>query len=161
MPTNSDMRKLRISSSQNLDQAMTNIRRFLTAQDSAVGLSGLDSRTVSNSTAARSLTAQAAMISKLSEIAARLGQLERGSELGTVGIFLKRVVRKAIGWYSRPVYDFDRTMIVSLEQIRRDMLGLQEQLFALQQAIAKEATASLIGSQSSGEFSKQRNPSTE
>jgi hypothetical protein len=73
------------------------------------------------------------MTSRLSEIAARLGEVEPHSMLGALGVFLKRVVRKAIGWYSRPAHEFDRAAIELLQQIRQDMLGLQHQIAALQE----------------------------
>lgn len=73
------------------------------------------------------------MTARLSEIAARLGEVEPNSKLGALGVFLKRVVRKTIGWYSRPAHEFDRAAVELLQQIRQDMVALQQQVAALQE----------------------------
>jgi hypothetical protein len=79
---------------------------------------------------------QGANLAALSEIAARLGEVEPHSEMGAAGVFLKRAVRKAIGWYSRPEHEFDRATVAALQQVRQDMLGLQRQINVLHQEIA-------------------------
>jgi len=76
---------------------------------------------------------QAEMIGRLSEIAGRLGQVEPNSKLGPPGVFLKRILRKLIGWYSRPAQQFDRASLELLNQVRHDMLLLQQQIMTLQQ----------------------------
>jgi len=133
---NEDVRKLRITSSMTLEQAMLEVRQYLAARNTTAGdqvsSAGRD-RTADVRSAQFSM--QAAMASRLSEIAARLGEIEPHSRFGALGVFLKRVVHAAIGWYSRPAHEFDRAAIELLQQIRQDMIGLQRQLFALQERV--------------------------
>ena len=42
-------------------------------------------------------------------------------------------MRKTIGWYSRPAHEFDRAAVELLQQIRQDMIALQQQVAALQE----------------------------
>lgn len=131
---NEDVPKLRITSSMSLEQAMLEVRKYLAAKGS--GADGqVPSAVRSRSAGARpaQFSMQAAMTTRLSEIAARLGGVEPHSKLGPLGVFLKRVVRKAIGWYSRPVHEFDRAAIELFQQIRQDMVALQQQIAALQE----------------------------
>lgn len=69
---------------------------------------------------------QDALVDRLSRIAASLGAIDPNSKLGAPGVLLKRLVRKAIGWYSRPVHEFDRVLIELLQQIRQDIIRLQQ-----------------------------------
>ena len=64
-------------------------------------------------------------------MSAKYGAIEPHSKAGVFGIYLKRIIRKAIGWYSRPVYEFDRTVVEAFEQTRLDMQGLQQQIQVL------------------------------
>jgi len=129
-----DAPKLRITSGMSLERAMLEVRRYLAAGSTTFGkqLAGA-APSCSNPTRTAQFSAQAAMANRLSEIAARLGEVEPNSKLGAPGVFLKRVVRKAIGWYSRPADEFDRSAVGLLQQIRQDMIGLQQQLLALQE----------------------------
>jgi hypothetical protein len=147
MPTNADVRKLRVSSSMSLEEAMAEVRRYLRASGSVATDSVQATNQYSGgSNASRSsqFPMQAAMITRLSEIAARLGEVEPHSKLGTAGVLLKRMVRKAIGWYSRPVHEFDRTAIELLQQIRHDMLGLQQQIASQQQEMANPSSTAPV-----------------
>jgi len=101
---------------------------------------------------------QSANIAGLSEIAARQGKVEPHSEMGAAGVFLKRAVRKAIGWHSRPVHEFDRATVAALQQVRQDMLGLQQQIAALRQEIANGTPAP---TQPAGESVHAQNASSE
>ena len=126
--------KLRITSSMSMEQAMLEVRRYLAARSNTSGEQ--TPKAAQHRTAALRavpFSMQAAMAGRLSEIAARLGELDPHSKLGAPGVFLKRIVRKAIGWYLRPVHEFDRTAIELLRQIRQDMVGLQQQIAALQE----------------------------
>lgn len=142
MSTNAKVPKLRILSSMSLEQAMAEVRRYLEAKNSAGSSpSSWTSPAKTGSGAARSsqFNMQGANLAGLSEIAARLGQVEPHSEMGAAGVFLKRVVRKAIGWYSRPVHEFDRATIAALQQVRQDMLGLEQQIASLHQEVGESA----------------------
>ncbi len=123
---------------------MAEVRRYLEAKNSTgsnvPSWSG-PSKTGSGAIASSQFNMQGANIAGLSEIAARQGQVEPHSEMGAAGVFLKRAVRKAIGWYSRPAHDFDRATIAALQQVRQDMLGLQQQIAALHQEMATGVTA--------------------
>jgi len=149
MSTNAEVPKLRIPSSATLEQAMAEVRKYLAARNAADSNPAPTASQTAGSVGALSsqFTAQDALIARLSEIAARLGEVEPNSKLGPPGVYLKRTIRKAIGWYSRPVYHFDRAAIEALQQIRQDMLGLQQQVAALQQEIAKEVPVALPGVQ--------------
>ena len=122
----------------NLEQAMAEVRRYLQAGNS-------HAFSTSNPAAAAlpspQFNMQSANLAALSEIAARLAQIEPHSEMGAAGVFLKRAVRKAIAWYSRPGHEFDRATIAALQQVRQDMQGLQQQITALRQDIAHGALA--------------------
>jgi len=143
MPTSADALKVRISSSMSLEQAMAEVRRYLDAKavSATAALGSTDAASIAIDTS--QLALQAALLGRLSEIATRLGQVEPNSKLGPPGVFLKRVVRKLIGWYSRPVHEFDRAVIELLQQIRLDMLGLQQQISVIQQAMTKRNPATL------------------
>jgi hypothetical protein len=129
---NEDVRKLRIASSMSLEQAMLEVRKYLAARTSSAS-----DQVETRSTKVRSaqFNTQAAMANRLSEIAARLGEVEPNSKLGALGVLLKRVVRKAIGWYSRPAHEFDRAAIELLQQIRQDMIGLQLHIATIQEQV--------------------------
>jgi hypothetical protein len=144
MSTNANVPKLRILSSMSLEQAMTEVRRYLEAKNSAGSNPASwtsQGKTGSGAVLSTQFNMQGANIAGLSEIAARLGEVEPHSEMGAAGVSLKRAVRKAIGWYSRPVHDFDRATIAALQQVRQDMFGLQQQIVALRQEIANGTPA--------------------
>jgi len=128
----------------NLEQAMAEVRRYLEAKNNA-GSNPVawtsQGKAGSGAVLSTQFNMQGANIAGLSEIAARLGEVEPHSEMGAAGVFLKRAVRKAIGWYSRPVYEFDHATIAALQQVRQDMLGLQQQIVALRQEIANGTLA--------------------
>ncbi|MGD0930410.1 MAG: hypothetical protein ABR902_07155 [Candidatus Korobacteraceae bacterium] len=160
MSTKANVPKLRILSSMSLEQAMAEVRRYLAAKNKAgsgYAFSNSPDKTGSGSAPSQLFNLQSANLAGLSEIAARLGHIEPHSEMGAAGVFLKRAMRKAIGWYSRPVHEFDRATVAALQQIRQDMLGLQQQIAALRQEMASGASA---GSQSDGDsVTAQNSPS--
>ena len=116
----------------NLEQAMGEVRAYLDKKklDAAMpaDVPGLP---------AGQLSMQGAFIARLADIATRLGQVEPNSKLGPPGVFLKRVMRKSIGWYSRPAQEFDRTAVETFQQIRNDMLQMQQQIVALNKRVAE------------------------
>lgn len=121
---------------------MSEVRRYLEAKNSAGSAFWTSpGKTGSGAVSSSQFNMQGANIAGLSEIAARQGQVEPHSEMGAAGVFLKRAVRKAIGWYSRPAHEFDRATIAALQQVRQDMLGLQQQIAALRQEIANGTPA--------------------
>ena len=127
---------------------MAEVRRYLEAKNSAgSSLASWTSpgKTGSGAALSTQFNMQGANIAGLSEIAARLGEVEPHSEMGAAGVFLKRAVRKAIGWYSRPVHAFDRATIAALQQVRQDMLGLQQQIVALRQVVTNSTPAATAG----------------
>ncbi len=144
-----DAPKLRITSTMSLERAMLEVRRYLAAGNTNSGkqVAGA-AQSRSNTVRTGQFSTQAAMANRLSEIAARLGEVEPNSKLGAFGVFLKRVVRKAIGWYSRPAHEFDRSTVELLHQIRQDMIGLQQQVSMLQE---QDVSAQPQGVQSGGE----------
>ncbi len=159
MSTKANVPKLRILSAMSLEQAMAEVRRYLAAKNKA-GTGYAFSNSPGKTGLGRLILAvqlQSANLAGLSEIAGRQGQVEPHSEMGAAGVFLKRAVRKAIGWYSRPVHEFDRATVAALQQVRQDMLGLQQQIAALRQEMASGASA---GSQPDGEsVGAQNSPS--
>ena len=76
---------------------------------------------------------QSSFLGRLADASGRLGQVEPNSKLGAPGVFLKRAIAKLIGWYSRPVYEFDRAALENFQQIRQDMLRLQQQITGLRE----------------------------
>jgi hypothetical protein len=134
MSTDTDVTGPHISSYMNLEQAMGEVRAFLekkkrhsgTPPEAAVLPTG-------------QLAMQSAFVARLADIATRLGHVEPNSKLGPPGVFLKRLVRKMIGWYSRPAQEFDRTTVEMFHQIRGDMLQLQQQIVALDKRVAESS----------------------
>jgi hypothetical protein len=118
----------------NLEQAMGEVRAYLEAKKKTAGLP-LDDTSV-----AGQLTFQAAFVARLVDISARLGQVDPNSRLGPPGYFFKRVIRKLIGWYSRPEHEFDNTTIQALQQIRHDMLRMQQQIATLSEKVVDGGT---------------------
>jgi hypothetical protein len=116
----------------NLEQAMGEVRAYLDKKkrDAAIPADapGLP---------AGQLSMQGAFIARLADIASRLGQVEPNSKLGPPGVFLKRLMRKSIGWYSRPAQEFDRTAVETFQQIRNDMLQMQQQIVVLNKRVAE------------------------
>lgn len=140
---------------------MAEVRRYLEATSnpgSNPASWSSPGKTGSSGASSPQFNMQSANLAGLSEIAARQGQVEPHSEMGAAGVFLKRAVRKAIGWYSRPVHEFDRATIAALQQVRQDMLGLQQQIAALRQEIANATPAA---TQSVGESVHAQNSSSE
>ena len=110
---------------------MAEVRRYLEAQRTAAG----------PTTPSPQFSLQGAFIARLAEITARSGGVEPNSKFGPPGVYAKRIIRKLIGWYSRPVHEFDRTMIEALQQVRHDMMGLQQQIAALDRNLSQASTA--------------------
>jgi len=138
MSTDADVPKLRIHSSMDLEQAMAEVRNYLEAAKNAA----LKSQAAQGAPASAAFGTQDAIITRLWSIAGRLGgHTDLNSKLGLPGTLLKRTVRKIIGWYSRPAYEFDHVLLESLYQIRQDMIGLQQQVTALRQELASAIPA--------------------
>jgi hypothetical protein len=130
MPTKADAPGLRISSYMNLEQAMEEVRSYLEAKKNYVEIQADFGNFV-----AGQLSMQAAFISRMAEISTRLGQVEPHSKLGPPGVFLKRLLKKLIGWHAKPAQEFDRTAVEAFQQIRQDMLQLQQQIVVLNKKI--------------------------
>lgn len=132
MPTDSEVPSLRIPAYMSLEQAMAEVRKFLEARDR----SGVTKIALTDDGLLRGsgqpFPMQGAYLARLEDIADRLDSVEPHSKLGAAGVFLKRIVRKAIGWYSRPAHEFDRTTLEALQQVHQDMFELQQQIAALQ-----------------------------
>ncbi len=124
-----------ISSYMDLEQAMGEVRAYLDKKKRQAGMSP-----EAIGFPAGQLSMQSAFIARLADIATRLGQVDPNSNLGPVGVFLKRLLCKMIGWYSRPAQDFDRTTVEMFHQIRSDMLQLQQQIVALNKRVAESPT---------------------
>src|ERR1700691_6613895 len=92
MSTETDVTGPRISSYMNLEQAMREVRAYLDKKNRQV-VTTADNAMLP----AGQLSLQSAFIAQLGNIATRLGQVEPNSKLGPPGVFLKRMVRKAIG----------------------------------------------------------------
>src|SRR5512143_853682 len=108
-----------------LEQAMAEVRAYLQEKKHPASTAAERGSVVSGQ-----LSMQENLVHRLGDIANRLGQVEPNSKLGPAGVFLKRLVRKLIGWYSRPAQQFDRTAYEAFAQIRQDMLRQQEQITA-------------------------------
>ncbi len=134
MASDMDLSDLRIPSYMNLEQAMEEVRKYLESKGSGSAVRGRD---MSGYAADRSrqFALQNTLIAQLTEISRRFGHVDPNSKLGPPGVFLKKLLRKAIGWYSRPSQEFDRGVIEALQQVRRDMLILQQQITALDQRL--------------------------
>ena len=126
MSTKADAPELRISSYMNLEQAMEEVRVYLEAKKSYVEI-----RADLGNVVAGQLSMQGTLISRMAEISTRLGQVEPNSKLGPPGVLLKRILKKMIGWHAKPAQEFDRTAVDAFQQIRQDMLQLQQQLAGL------------------------------
>lgn len=131
MPTKSDAPVLRISSYMDLEQAMGEVRTYLEAKRSYVEIEPDFGRVV-----AGQLSMQGALVSRMAEIATRLGQIEPNSKLGPPGVFLKRILKKLIGWHAKPAQEFDRTAVEAFQQVRQDMHQLQQQIVVLSEKLA-------------------------
>jgi hypothetical protein len=130
MSSKADVPGLRISSYMNLEQAMEEVRSYLEAKKNYVEIEADFGKFV-----AGQLSMQGALISRMAEISTRLGQIEPNSKLGPPGIFLKRVLKKLIGWHAKPAQEFDRSAVEAFQQIRQDMLQLQQQIVVLNKKI--------------------------
>ena len=135
MSTKTGIPELQISAYTSLEQAMAEVRAYLeakkiyaAAQPDMVSFAG------------GQMSMQGAFVGRLTDIANRLDQVDPNSKLGGAGFFLKRTVRKLIGWYSRPSQEFDRTAVHAFAQIRQDMLLLQQQIATLQRKIEAQST---------------------
>jgi hypothetical protein len=119
--------ELQISPQMGLEQAMAEVRAYLEGKQPPSSVSPAPA-----DTASAQFSMQQNFLHRLGDLANRLGQVEPDSKLGAPGVFLKRVVRKLIGWYSRPSQQFDRTTYEALVQIRQDMVRQQQQIALLE-----------------------------
>jgi hypothetical protein len=127
--TNTKKPALQIRPQMSLEEAMAEVRRYLEA-------SGTVPRTTPSPGGAalgqaRQFALLGSSIARLSRVSGTYGEIAPDGKGGAFGSYLKRIIRKAIGWHSRPVYEFDRTVIEAFEQTRLDLLGLQQQISAL------------------------------
>ncbi len=127
---------------------MAAVRQYLAAKNPGAGAAQVPA-------ASADFRSQSAIIGRLSEVAARLGEVEPNSEFGGFGVFLKRKISKLIGWYSRPAHEFCRVAIEALQQIRRDMLGLQRQIWEIRQEMQQSRTVVVEGASEYGSGSEQ------
>ncbi len=133
------MAELQISPKMSLEQAMAEVRAYLeekkrpTTVTADLGPAG-----------GGHFSMQQNLIHRLGDFANLLGQVDPNSKLGAPGVFMKRLVRKLIGWYSRPAQQFDRTAYEAFVQIRQDMLRQQEQIVALDRKIASADQQQLV-----------------
>ena len=130
MSTKADPTELRISSYMNLEQAMEEVRSYLEAKKNYVEI-----RAELGNVVAGQLSMQGTLISRMAEISTRLGQVEPNSKLGPPGVLLKRILKKLIGWHAKPAQEFDRTAVDGFQQIRQDMLQLQQQIAELSKKV--------------------------
>jgi hypothetical protein len=130
MSTKADATELRISSYMNLEQAMEEVRAHLEAKKNYVEI-----RAELGNVVAGQLSMQGTLISRMAEISTRLGQVEPNSKLGPPGVLLKRILKKLIGWHAKPAQEFDRTAVDAFQQIRQDMLQLQQQIAELSKKV--------------------------
>ena len=130
MSTKADATELRISSYMNLEQAMEEVRSYLEAKKNYVEI-----RADLGNVVAGQLSMQGTLISRMAEISTRLGQVEPNSKLGPPGVLLKRILKKLIGWHAKPAQEFDRTAVDAFQQIRQDMLQLQQQIAELSKKV--------------------------
>ena len=135
MSTKTGIPELQISAYTSLEQAMAEVRAYLEAKKIYVA-----AQPDMVSFAGGQMSMQGAFVGRLTDIANRLDQVDPNSKLGGAGFFLKRTVRKLIGWYSRPSQEFDRTAVHAFAQIRQDMLLLQQQIATLQRKIEAQST---------------------
>jgi predicted unusual protein kinase regulating ubiquinone biosynthesis (AarF/ABC1/UbiB family) len=140
MSSQTGVPEVRISAYMSLEQAMAEVRTYLeakkiyaAAQPEMVSVGG-------------HMSAQGAYVLRLTEFAEQLGQVDPNSKLGSAGFFLKRLTKKLIGWYSRPSQEFDRTSVQAFQQIRQDMMHLQQQIAMLQRKL-ENATAAPVRQQ--------------
>jgi hypothetical protein len=145
MTTKTGVPELAISAYTSLEQAMAEVRTYLEAKNIYAA-----AQSDMVSFAAGQMSMQGAFVGRLTDIANRLDQVDPNSKLRGAGFFLKRTVRKLIGWYSRPSQEFDRTAVHAFSQIRQDMLLLQQQIATLQRKIETQSakTASIPGAES-------------
>ncbi len=130
MSTKADAPELRISSYMNLEQAMEEVRAYLEAKKNYVEIKADLGNIV-----AGQLSMQGTLISRMAEISTRLGEVEPNSKLGPPGVLLKRILKKLIGWHAKPAHEFDRTAVEAFQQIRQDMLQLQQRIVELSKKI--------------------------
>lgn len=143
MATKTEAPKLRVSSYMNLEQAMEEVRAYLEARKNYVEMPAEFGNVV-----AGQLSMQSALISRMAEISTRLGQVEPNSKLGPPGVFLKRILKKLIGWHAKPAQEFDRTAVAAFQQVRQDMLQLQQQIDGLSKKIVAGQSSPLFHAES-------------
>lgn len=143
MATKTEAPKLRVSSYMNLEQAMEEVRAYLEARKNYVEMPAEFGNVV-----AGQLSMQSALISRMAEISTRLGQVEPNSKLGPPGVFLKRILKKLIGWHAKPAQEFDRTTVAAFQQVRQDMLQVQQQIDGLSRKIDAGQSSRLPHSES-------------
>ena len=110
----------------NLEEAMAEVQRYLHAID-ASGASGLAAPTPPRT------NSLGPSITRLGRLAARSGVIERNGKGGVLAWYLKRIIRKAIGWYIRPIHEFDQGVVEALEFVRQDVLKLEQQMSTITQ----------------------------
>jgi hypothetical protein len=138
MSTKADPPDLRISSYMSLEQAMEEVRAYLDAQRSRTTAQPEMGNFVPGQ-----LSMQGSLVDRMADIARRLGEVEPNSKLGPPGVFLKRIVRKLIGWHAKPAHQFNRTAVEAFRQIRQDMLHLQQQVADLSRKVDAERSSTL------------------
>ncbi len=129
--TNTHKPTLQIRPHMSLEEAMAAVRRYLDAQAPTPRGASVRREPAAAPGQPRPFALLGSSIGRLSQVAAKCGEIEPDGKGGAFGSYLKRIIRKAIGWYSRPVYEFDRNVIEAFEQTRLDMLGLQQQINGL------------------------------
>jgi hypothetical protein len=135
MSTKTGVPELKLSAYTSLEQAMAEVRAYLEAKKIY-----LAAQPDMVNFAAGQMSMQSAFVGRLTDIANRLDDVDPNSKLGGAGFFLKRFVRKLIGWYSRPLHEFDCTAVHAFSQIRQDMLLLQQQIATLQRKVETQET---------------------
>jgi hypothetical protein len=121
---------LKLRPDMSLEQAMAEVRKYLHPPPPSER-SGSPVPGAGALGQARQFALLGSAITRLSQLSAEYGTIEPHSKAGIFGIYLKRIIRKAIGWYSRPLHEFDRTVVEALEQTRLDLQGLQQQIQVL------------------------------
>jgi hypothetical protein len=129
--TNTHKPTLQIQPHMSLEEAMAEVRSYLDATGASPRRASVPRELAAAPGQPRPFALLGSSIARLSQVAAKCGEIEPDGKGGAFGSYLKRIIRKAIGWYSRPVYEFDRNVIEAFEQTRLDMLGLQQQINGL------------------------------
>ncbi len=129
--TNTHKPTLQIRPHMSLEEAMAEVRSYLDATGASPRRASVPRELAAAPGQPRPFALLGSSIGRLSQVAAKYGEIEPDGNGAPFGSYLKRIIRKAIGWYSRAVYEFDRNVIEAFEQTRLDMLGLQQQISGL------------------------------